>query len=123
MFYFTKEQQFCSRYCAYMLLFFSVYTRSVIIKYMSLQEKLGQVSLKNSLSTATDTSTKQYRFQLQKTVGLTVNGLSTTNNGEVLMERISHIKDLLKGKTLSTLGKQVSTSKHPSHFVLLQSPC
>ena len=85
---------------------------SAIINYMSLQEKLGQVSSKNSLLTATDTSTKQYRFQLQKTIGLTVNGLST-NNGEVLMERISRIKDLLKGKTLSTVGKQVSTSKHP----------
>jgi len=85
---------------------------SVITNYMSLQEKLGQVCTKNSLATATDTATKQYRFQLQKTVGLTVNGLST-NNGEILMEKISRIKDLLKGKTLSTVGKQVSTSKHP----------
>ncbi len=84
---------------------------SAITNYADLQQKLALVSSRNTLSSATDAATKQYRFQLQKTVGLTVNGLST-NNGEVLIEKISRTKDLLKGKTLTVMGKQVSTTKH-----------
>ena len=80
----------------------------MVAHYLALKKLLIYVSSKNTLANSTDPNIKQYRFQLQKVVGLTVNGLST-NNGEVLIEKISRIKDLLRGKMI--MG--VSTSKHP----------
>lgn len=72
----------------------------MIATYSVLHDLLsGTIATSASLTSTQDKALKMYRFNLQKAVTGTVNSISS-NSGQDLIGKISHLKKLLSGQSV-----------------------
>lgn len=84
-----------------------------MLDYTKRQEMLSKtLSSTSSFSNSKDSTTKRYRFELQKAINITVNSVSA-NSGEGLIDKITRLSTLIGGQSVDVMGKQVDVSHHP----------
>ena len=79
--------------------------------YSELQEKLSQMT--TACATLSEgAQVKKYRFDLQKAISTPVNAISS-QSGQHLLDKIRRLQEVLSGRPVPVMGRQVSASSHP----------